>query len=398
MPHANAPLTERGRLRLAVAVVEEGWSLRRAAERFQVSVPTAKRWSDRYRTGGAASMVDRSSRPRHIPRATRAPLVRKIKHLRTHKRLGPAMIAGRLGMHASTVHRVLTREGMPRLAHTDRSTGAVLRYERDRPGELVHVDIKKLGKIPDGGSWRTHGRGKHADRNRAAAATRRSASGGPLVGYGYVHTALDDHSRLAYSEILPDERQETATAFWARANEYFARDGITVQRMLTDNGSRYRSRTWRDALAAEGIWHKRTRPYRPQTNGKVERFNRTLPDEWAYAQPYRSEQEQRDAYPAWLHAYNHHRGHTALAGRPPASRVPNLTGQYSLGTRSGWSPCRAASGTQPPGGPWWPPPSSASAGSTCSSTTRAPSPPRRSPRSRRTSSTATCTAASGAPS
>jgi len=144
-----------------------------------------------------------------------------------------------------------------------------------------------------------------------------------------LHNAVDDHSRLAYSEILPDERKDTAAAFWTRANDFFARAGITVQRVLTDNGACYKSHPWRDVLAASGITHKRTRPYRPQTNGKVERFNRTLLDEWAYARPYRTEQERRDAYPAWLHTYNHHRGHTALAGKPPASRVPNLTGQNS---------------------------------------------------------------------
>ncbi|MFB7111411.1 integrase core domain-containing protein, partial [Streptomyces sp. NPDC056291] len=140
---------------------------------------------------------------------------------------------------------------------------------------------------------------------------------------------VDDHSRLAYSEIHTDEKKETATTFWTRAHTFYAQAGITVERVLTDNGSCYRSRDWRDALAAAGIAHKRTRPYRPQTNGKVERFNRTLLDEWAYARPYRSEQERRDAFPSWLHTYNHHRGHTALKGQPPASRVPNLTGQYT---------------------------------------------------------------------
>ncbi|MFK0222728.1 integrase core domain-containing protein, partial [Streptomyces vinaceus] len=151
----------------------------------------------------------------------------------------------------------------------------------------------------------------------------------PRLGYQFIHTAVDDHSRLAYSEILADEKKETATAFWQRAQAYYAGVGITVERVLTDNGACYKSHAWRDALAAAGIAHKRTRPYRPQTNGKVERLNRTLLEEWAYARPYHSEQERRDAFPQWLHAYNHHRGHTALAGKPPASRVPNLTGQYT---------------------------------------------------------------------
>jgi transposase InsO family protein len=317
-------------LRLARCVVEDGWPLRRAAERFQVAVPTAKRWADRYRAEGRAGMVDRSSRPHRSPAATRRPLVRKIKHLRTTRKLGPAMIAGRLGMHASTVHRVLVREGLPRLDHIDRPTGQpIRRYERARPGELVHVDIKKLGRIPDGGSWRTHGRGLTARRNRIAATTVRNRSRDPLLGYGFVHTAIDDHSRLAYAEILADETGPTAAAFWARAHAWFTSCGITVERVLTDNGSCYRSRDWAAAVAATGVAHKRTRPYRPQTNGKVERFNRTLLAEWAYVRLYRSESARRAALPGWLHIYNHHRPHTALGRRPPASRVTNLSGQYS---------------------------------------------------------------------
>ncbi|MFJ7250960.1 IS481 family transposase [Kitasatospora sp. NPDC098652] len=315
MPHRNAPLTETGRLRLARCVVEDGWPLRRAAERFQVSPTTAKRWADRYRTHGEAGMSDLSSRPHRSPRRTPTRTERRIIKVRVLRRWGPARIAYLLRLNPATVHRVLTRYRLARLAHLDRATGRVIRrYERATPGELVHVDVKKLGNIPDGGGHKALGR----------QAGRRNRSG---AGYSYLHNAVDDHSRLAYSEILPDERKETATAFWTRAQAFFAQAGITIQRVLTDNGSCYRSRVWRDALATEGIAHKRTRPYRPQTNGKVERFNRTLLDEWAYAQPYRTEQERRDAYPAWLHTYNHHRGHTALKGQPPASRVPNLTGQ-----------------------------------------------------------------------
>ncbi|MFJ8252575.1 IS481 family transposase, partial [Streptomyces sp. NPDC094466] len=213
--------------------------------------------------------------------------------------------------------RGLTRFRLARLTHLDRVTGRVIRrYEREKPGELVHVDIKKLGNIPDGGGHRALGR----------PAGRKTKSG---VGYQYIHTAVDDHSRLACSEIHADEKKETATAFWQRAQAYYASAGITVERVLTDNGSCCKSHAWRDQLAAAGITHKRTRPYRPQTNGKVERLNRTLLEEWAYARPYQSEQERRDAFPGWLHSYNHHRGHTALAGKPPASRVPNLTGQYT---------------------------------------------------------------------
>jgi transposase InsO family protein len=328
--HANAPLTPVGRLRLARCVVEDGWPLRRAAERFQVAVPTAKRWADRYRAEGPAGMVDRSSRPHRSPASTRRPLVRKIKHLRTTRKLGPAMIAGRLGMHASTVHRVLVREGLARLDHLDRPTGQpIRRYERARPGELVHVDIKKLGRIPDGGSWRTHGRGPTARANRRASSTAHNRYHQPLLGYGYVHTAIDDHSRLAYAEILPDETGPTAAAFWGRAHAWFTGCGITIERVLTDNGACYRSREWATATAATHVTHKRTRPYRPQTNGKVERFNRTLLAEWAYVRLYRSESARRAALPSWLHTYNHHRPHTALGRRPPASRVTNLSGQYT---------------------------------------------------------------------
>jgi transposase InsO family protein len=317
MPHRNAPLTETGRLRLARCVVDDGWPLRRAAERFQVSPTTAQRWASRYREYGRAGMGDRSSRPHHSPRRTPTRTERRIIKVRVLRRWGPARIAHLLHLNPSTVHRVLTRFGLARLTHLDRATGRVIRrYERDRPGELVHVDIKKLGNIPDGGGHKALGR----------QAGRKKRSG---AGYSFIHTAVDDHSRLACSEILADEKQETATSFWTRAQAYFASCGITVERVLTDNGSCYRSRLWRDALAAAGITHKRTRPYRPQTNGKVERLNRTLLDEWAYARPYRSETERRAAFPQWLHTYNHHRGHTALGGQPPATRVPNLTGQYT---------------------------------------------------------------------
>lgn len=331
MVHRNAPLTETGRLRLARCVVEDGWPLRRAAERFQVSPTTAARWAARYRQAGAAAMADRSSRPHTSPARTRQRTERRIVKLRVARRLGPAQIAWRLGLPSSTVHAVLTRYHCPRLASLDRATGVpVRRYERERPGELVHVDVKKLGNIPDGGGWRAHGR--QAGR-RNSQATRTPAGqtryGNPIIGYGYLHTALDDHSRLAYTEILPDERKETAAAFLIRATAWYAAAGITIERVLSDNGSCYRSRDWATACTDLGITHKRTRPYRPQTNGKVERYHRTLADEWAYTRPYRSETERRAALDPWLHTYNHHRGHTALKGLPPASRVPNLSGQNS---------------------------------------------------------------------
>ena len=321
MPHRNAPLSETGRLRLARCVVDDGWPLRRAAERFQVAVTTAKRWADRYRLHGEAGMVDRSSRPHHSPRRTPTRLERRIIKVRVTRRWGPARIAALLRIAASTVHRVLRRFGLPRLAELDRATGQLIRrpvvrrYEHPHPGDLVHVDVKKLGNIPDGGGHRVLGRAE-GKRNRARG-----------VGYAYLHTALDDHSRLAYTEIHTDERRETAVAFWARAQAFFAAAGVPVARVLTDNGACYRSRLWREQLAAAGISHKRTRAYRPQTNGKVERFHRTLLDEWAYARPYRTESERRAALPGWLHFYNHHRAHTGIGGHPPASRVPNLSGQ-----------------------------------------------------------------------
>jgi transposase InsO family protein len=328
--HRNAPLSETGRLRLARCVVEDRWPLRRAAERFQVAPSTAQRWADRYREHGAAGMIDRSSRPHTSPRRTPTRLERRIIKVRLARRWGPARIAFLLGLNPSTVHRVLTRYRLPRLAHLDRATGQpVRRYEHAAPGELVHVDIKKLGNIPDGGGHRMVGR-QAGQRHRTRTAGKiLDSNGNSHVGYSYLHNAVDDHSRLAYSEILTDEKKETAVAFWRNAQNFFATNGITVQRVLTDNGSCYKSLLWRDTLTQAGITHKRTRPYRPQTNGKVERFNRTLLDEWAYTQPYPSETARRDAFPAWLHHYNHHRGHTALGGHPPASRVPNLTGQYN---------------------------------------------------------------------
>ncbi|KUN11578.1 transposase, partial [Streptomyces corchorusii] len=241
MPHRNAPLTETGRLRLARCVVEDGWPLRRAAERFQVSPTTAQRWADRYRQYGEAGMTDRSSRPHVSPRRTPTRTERRIIKVRVLRRWGPARIAGLLRLVPSTVHRVLARYNLARLIHLDRATGHVIRrYERDRPGELVHVDIKKLGNIPDGGGHKVLGR----------QAGRKKRSG---TGYSYLHTAVDDHSRLAYSEIHADERKETATGFWQRAQAFFSQAGITVERVLTDNGSCYRSRDWRDALAAAGI-------------------------------------------------------------------------------------------------------------------------------------------------
>jgi transposase InsO family protein len=329
--HANAALTPKARLKLARLVVEDGWPIARAAERFQVAWPTAKRWVDRYRQLGAAGMQDRSSRPRRQPTKTPQPVVRKIVHLRWKRRLGPIGIAGELGLPASTVHAVLVRCGISRLSHVDRATGEpVRRYEYDKPGAMLHMDVKKLGNIPDGGGWRYLGKFQ-GDRNRAATPgkARSRYSKDPLMGHAFVHTVIDDHSRVAYAEIHDDETAVTATGVLRRAVAWFAARGVIVERVLTDNGACYRSFCWRDACIELRITHKRTRPYRPQTNGKVERFHRTMTAGWAFRRLYATESARRKALPAWLHEYNHHRLHTAIGKVPPITRLTNLAGQYS---------------------------------------------------------------------
>lgn len=331
MSHRNAPLSELGRLRLARCIVEDGWPVAQAADRFQVSRATATRWASRYRDCGSAGMVDRSSRPHHSPRRTPQPIVRRVVHLRWKQRLGPVAIAAKVGLAPSTVHRILTSCRINRLWHVDRVTGQpIRRYEMTRPGELVHIDVKKLGNIPDGGGWRKLG-GQHGRRNTQAHRdpTRpRKVAGRANLGYCYVHSAIDAYTRLAYSEALDDETTATALAFWQRARTFFHGHGITVERVLTDNGSAYRSHAWRDTHLHLGIKHSRTRPRRPQTNGKVERLNRTLLEEWAYKRLYTSEHARRAALPTWLHTYNHHRPHTALGNHPPITRCTNVTEQY----------------------------------------------------------------------
>jgi transposase InsO family protein len=224
---------------------------------------------------------------------------------------------------------------MPLLVDVDQATGlpvrrpAPHRYEVARPGDLINVDIKKLGRIPDGGGWRAYGRGSAQDRRSAVARVRAFRQGASAArGYTFLHHAVDDYSRLAYSEQLDDERKETAAAFWQRAKAFFAEAGIEVTAVMTDNGSCYRSRVFAAALG-ENIKHRRTQPYRPQTNGKVERFNRTLATEWAYDQTYSSDAARAATYAAWLHTYNHHRPHTGIGGLTPAQRVHNVTGNYS---------------------------------------------------------------------
>jgi transposase InsO family protein len=319
--HANAPLTPVGRLRLARLIVEGGWSTRRAAERFQVSSATASKWASRHRAG--LPMSDLSSRPRSSPSRSSRRLEHRIVSLRFTRRWGPHRIGYHLGVPRSTVEQVLGRYRMPKLAYLDQATGLPvrrpkpIRYEHPTPGDLVHVDIKKQGRIPDGGGHRKFGR-TIGNRNNKKKGR----------GYSFLHHAVDDHSRLAYSEILTDERKETAAGFWLRANAFFNEHGITVKRVLTDNGSCYRSRAFDAALGA-AITHKFTRPYRPQTNGKVERFNRTLAQEWAYAETYLSDEARAATYQAWVHGYNHHRPHTGIGGKSPIERVHNVPGNYS---------------------------------------------------------------------
>jgi hypothetical protein len=330
--HANAALTPRHRLRLARLIVEEGWATSRAAEFYNVSWRTADRWAQRYRAEGLAGMNDRSS-ARHTQHAkTPQPLVRKIVHLRWKQRLGPVQIGGRLGVPASTVHAVLARCRLNRLSHIDRVTGEpARRYERSQPGELIHVDVTKFGNIPDGGGWRFVGleqgfANRRATRERTGQHNKRYQ---PRLGNCFVHTVIDDYSRVAYAEIHDDEKAVTAAAVLYRAVAWFADRGVTVERVLSDNGSAYISHLWRDSCADLGIVHKRTRPRRPQTNGKIERLHRTLADGWAYKKLYTSENVRRAALAGWLHQYNHHRPHSALGGLPPITRLNNLAGHHS---------------------------------------------------------------------
>ena len=332
MSHANAALTPRQRLRLAQKIVDEEWTVAAAADYFRVSWPTAAKWARRYVELGEAGMADRSSRPHAHPNKTPTHRVKKIVHLRIRKRLGPVQIADRVGMPASTVHAVLKRCRLNRLSHVDVKTGEpARRYEHDKPGALIHVDVKKLGNIPDGGGWRFVGR-VQGERNREATATRtksRNHRYEPRLGTAFVHTVIDDHSRVAYAEICSDEKADTAIGVLRRAVSWFADRGVTVERVLSDNGSAYKSHAWRDACIDLGITAKKTRPYRPQTNGKIERFHRTLADGWAYAKLYPSETERRKALPGWLHFYNHHRHHSAI-GAPPISRIENnLPGHHT---------------------------------------------------------------------
>jgi transposase InsO family protein len=283
-----------------------------------ISRQCASKWWHRYAEFGADGLHDRSSRPRRSPTRTSPQLEDRICRRRRSDKVGPDRLAIRLGVPAGTIYRVLRRNDLSRLGHMDRATAQpIRRYERSRPGELVHVDVKKLGKIPPGGGHKVHGR----------AATSSGARRRKRIGYAYLHTAIDDYSRVAYTEVLADESGRSTAAFWRRAVAWFAARGVVIERVLTDNHFSYRGLLFNAALAETGVAHRYCRPYRPQTNGKVERFHRTLLEEWAYVRPYRWESERTAALARWLHRYNHHRVHTAVGG-PPISRVTNLPREH----------------------------------------------------------------------
>ena len=259
------------------------------------------------------------------------PVVKRVVSLRLRLREGPVQLAARVGIAPSTVHQILRRCGLNRLAYVDRATGEpVRRYEHPHPGSMIHVDVKKLGNIPDGGGWRFVGRSQ-GKRNRAATPDKeRNKHHNPKMGHAFVHTVIDDHSRVAYAEVHDDETALTATAVLARAVGWFAARGVKVERVLSDNGAAYKSNLWHQVCSQFGITVKKTRPYRPQTNGKIERFHRTLADGWGYARCYQSEAERRDALAGWLHHYNHHRPHTACGNLSPITRLTNVPDQYTV--------------------------------------------------------------------
>lgn len=315
--HRNAPLTPEGRRRLC-GLIEDGWTVASSAESMRISRQTAHKWWRRYQEAGEPGLVDRSSRPRSCPTRTPAKVERRVVELRRRHQVSAARLAERAGIPASTLHQIWARHGVSRLSDLERRTGRIVRrIETSRPGELVHVDVKKQAKIPPGGGWRVNGPHRRI---------RNGAGGRPRLGYAYIHSAVDAFSRLAYSEVHANEQAVTAIGFWRRAQAFFASYGITVERVMTDNGKCYISRAFDAELVAAAIVHTRTKFYCPQTNGKVERYNRTLLNEWAYARPYRSEAARTRALDKWLHMYNHHRHHTAIGG-PPVSRVNNLVGQ-----------------------------------------------------------------------
>jgi len=326
--HANAPLGPKGRETMVLRVLEQGWSRARAAAAAGVSERTCSKWIARYRAAGPAGLLDGSSAPKSIPHRTPEELVEVIVLLRKLRMTG-AEIALCLSMALSTVSAVLLRVGLGKLSRLQ-PPEPPNRYQRRYPGELLHVDVKKLARIPEwGAGHRVHGN-RRLQRNK----TKRDAAGRDRrqVGWEYVHVCVDDTTRLAYVEVLADEKGLTAVGFLKRAIAFYARHGITVQRVMSDNGACYRSAIHAFACHTLGIRHLRTRPYRPRTNGKAERFIRTLIAGWAYGAIYGSSRERTRALDGWLWTYNHRRPHGALGHKPPIARLNelnNLPGFYS---------------------------------------------------------------------
>ena len=320
--HGNAALSLNGRRRMVLRVVELGWPLAKAAAAAEVSGRTCSKWVGRYLAEGELGLVDRSSAPRLVANRTEEHTIQAIAALRRLRFTGPE-IAEVLGRPLSTVSGILQRIGMGKLGRL--GLEPAVRYERARPGELVHIDVKKLGRIHGGAGKRITGIKRNArPRKRDAAGVDRQ-----IIGWDYVHIAIDDATRMAYAEVLADERAITAVAFLGRALAFFQRHGITVERVITDNGSAYRSTVHAIACRALGLRHLRTRPYHPQTNGKAERFIRTLLGGWAYGPIYGTNPERVRALDGWLWHYNHRRRHSALGHQPPITRLNNLLGTYT---------------------------------------------------------------------
>jgi transposase InsO family protein len=319
--HANAALSLTQRRRMVLRVVEQGWSIKAAAAAAETSPRTCGKWVSRYRACSESGLLDRSSAPQRVANRTDERRIETIAALRRLRFTGPE-IAELLDMAGSTVSGILTRIGLGRLGRL--GLEAPERYQRERPGELIHVDVKKLGRIQGGAGHRVTGRRHYNTRPTDRLGARRCT-----VGWDYVHIAIDDCTRLAYAEVLADEKATTATAFLGRALEFFARHGITVERVMTDNGSAYRSMIHALACRALGIRHLRTRPRRPQTNGKAERFIRTMLAGWAYGAIYRDSPERTATLDGWLWTYNHRRRHSAIGRQPPIARLNNLLGSYT---------------------------------------------------------------------
>jgi transposase InsO family protein len=314
--HPRARLTPFGRRLLVERIDVLGWTPAEAAKSAGVSRSTAYKWVTRFRQEGEAGLEDRSSRPHRSPHALPRRAEREILRERRRTKRGPHYLATTLGRPRSTVYGVLRRHGMNRLDHADRPTGVPIRYCKDRPGELLHLDVKKLGRVPPGGGHRMLGRSTKTGHSKTVR-----------IGHDFLHVAVDDHSRVAYVRVFSDERGTTAARFLLEAASHFAELGVRIERVMTDRAMCYiQSRDFQEALGKIGARHKPTRGYRPQTNGKAERFIRTMLTEWAYVRLYTSNAARLKALPRWVHHYNSHRPHTALGGKPPMVAFVNKVG------------------------------------------------------------------------